>query len=227
MVPADELARGSSPARGKTRGGVRPAYVFASAAPASERGAVSVEAAERGAAPARGRRPDARARRRRPTRRGSVRGAVKRQNVTEVVPDVHERVRVRVRVRRRFSFRRRNRRNRRNRFGFSVSRRRFLARGDKLLRRVVRRRSTPRTGARLFVVSNVAASRVFVCHFVRGVCIHAIVVVRVVRVVVLRRFVERRIRRRDGRRFGSSRRRRFSAPARRRRGRVLAASLGG
>ena len=106
MVPTDKLARGSIPARGKTRktrGCVRPAYVFASAAFASERGAVSVEAAERGAAPARGRRPDARARRRRPTRRGSVRGAVyaavKRQSVTEVVPDVHERVRVRVRVR--------------------------------------------------------------------------------------------------------------------------------
>ena len=106
MVPTDKLARGSIPARGKirkTRGCVRPAYVFASAAFASERGAVSVEAAERGAAPARGRRPDARARRRRPTRRGSVRGAVrgavyaavKRQSVTEVVPDVHERVRVR------------------------------------------------------------------------------------------------------------------------------------
>ena len=58
---------------------------------------------------------------------------------------------------------------RRNRFGFSVSRRLF-ARGDKLLRRVGRRRrSTPRTGARLFVVSNVAASRVFARHFVRGV----------------------------------------------------------
>ena len=226
MVPGDELARGSSPARGKTRKTrVRPAYVFASAAPASERGAVSVEAAERGAAPARGRRPDARARRRRPTRRGAVRVAVnKRQNVTEVVPDVHERVRVRVRVRRRFFFRRRNR------FGFSVSRRLF-ARGDKLLRRVGRRRrSTPRTGARLFVVSNVAASRVFARHFVRGVLLATtIVVVRVVRVVVLFFVEERRIRRRDERRFGSSprRRRRFSAPARRRRGRFLAASLGG
>ena len=54
---------------------------------------------------------------------GAVRGAVnKRQNVTEVVPDVHERVRVRVRVRRRFFFRRRNR------FGFSVSRRLLRAR---------------------------------------------------------------------------------------------------
>ena len=192
MVPGDELARGSSPARGKTRETrVRPAYVFASAAPASERGAVSVEAAcaarrplvdgvrtrERAVAGRLGAAPYAAPSTNVKTSPKSSRTSTNGFGFGFGFGDVFFR--------------------RRNRFGFSVSRRLF-ARGDKLLRRVGRRRrSTPRTGARLFVVSNVAASRVFARHFVRGVLLATtIVVVRVVRVVVLLFVEERRIRRR-------------------------------